>query len=455
MLFNNNCLTEILACQKDYWEGRMSESEFRHRIGSPTNESPLPNIQMIIFENNYANNHSNVNKRFQGMADTEFNWGFQWHLNQPTAELCDIILPAPVWQFEGMDEYMYGHQRFVSGPNGMRNYFTFCARGAEFPGEVRSKEWVWTQIAKRLGDDVAAGYNPRMLDVDAEHWVEAQEAVYKEAFEEWADAGYWMFLGYEDRPTWEDFNAHPVVRTEIDRPYYAFKTMIEAGESPFGTPSGKIEFASNYVKTHDMTESRWRGHIDPMPVWSPSYVEGDIGSASNDGFYNPKAAKYPLSMVSPVSIYRQHSSNDNNPLLREDCYRHAVWISGVDAQARGIKDGDLCRVYSDRGEVLLTAYVTNRMTPGTAAVHHGAWFQTDGRPAEMNKFGEDLRGTPNILLDDSHLPHILGALIIAGLVEVEKVADGDEEGFGLESQRGGMRGAKVALDYRRSLGEEE
>ena len=455
VLFNNNCLTEILACQKDYWEGRMSESEFRHRIGSPTNESPLPNIQMIIFENNYANNHSNVNKRFQGMADTEFNWGFQWHLNQPTAELCDIILPAPVWQFEGMDEYMYGHQRFVSGPNGMRNYFTFCARGAEFPGEVRSKEWVWTQIAKRLGDDVAAGYNPRMLDVDAEHWVEAQEAVYKEAFEEWADAGYWMFLGYEDRPTWEDFNAHPVVRTEIDRPYYAFKTMIEAGESPFGTPSGKIEFASNYVKTHDMTESRWRGHIDPMPVWSPSYVEGDIGRASNDGFYNPKAAKYPLSMVSPVSIYRQHSSNDNNPLLREDCYRHAVWISGVDAQARGIKDGDLCRVYSDRGEVLLTAYVTNRMTPGTAAVHHGAWFQTDGRPAEMNKFGEDLRGTPNILLDDSHLPHILGALIIAGLVEVEKVADGDEEGFGLESQRGGMRGAKVALDYRRSLGEEE
>lgn len=455
VLFNNNCLTEILACQKDYWEGRMSESEFRHRIGSPTNESPLPNIQMIIFENNYANNHSNVNKRFQGMADTEFNWGFQWHLNQPTAELCDIILPAPVWQFEGMDEYMYGHQRFVSGPNGMRNYFTFCARGAEFPGEVRSKEWVWTEIAKRLGDDVAAGYNPRMLDVDVDHWVEAQEAVYKEAFEEWADAGYWMFLGYEDRPTWEDFNTHPVVRTEIDRPYYAFKTMIEAGESPFGTPSGKIEFASNYVKTHDMTESRWRGHIDPMPVWSPSYVEGDIGSASNDGFYNPKAAKYPLSMVSPVSIYRQHSSNDNNPLLREDCYRHAVWISGVDAQARGIKDGDLCRVYSDRGEVLLTAYVTNRMTPGTAAVHHGAWFQTDGRPAEMNKFGEDLRGTPNILLDDSHLPHILGALIIAGLVEVEKVADGDEEGFGLESQRGGMRGAKVALDYRRSLGEEE
>ena len=99
---------------------------------------------------------------------------------------------------------------------------------------------------------------------------------------------------------------------------------------------------------------------------------------------------YPLSLVSPVSIYRQHSSNDNNPFMREDCYRHAVWISGVDAQARGIKDGDICRVSSDRGEVVLTAYVTNRMMPGTAAVHHGAWYQTDGTSAEMNTYGQDI-----------------------------------------------------------------
>ena len=454
VLFNNNCLTEILAHQKDYWEGRISESEFRHMIGSPTNDAPLPNVQMIIFENNYSNNHSNVNKRFAGMADTEFNWGFQWHINQPTAELCDIILPAPVWQFEGMDEYMYGHQRFVSGPNGMRNYFTFCGRGADMPGEVRSKEWVWTQIAKKLG--VVDQYNPRMKDVEWENWVDTQEAIYKEAFEEWADNKVYMRMcGFEKRPTWEEFNEHPVVRTYIDTPYYAFKNQIEAGESPFKTPSGKIEFVSNFVKNNDMTETRWRGEYEAMPVWEPSYLDADISVASNDGFYNPKAKQYPLSMVSPVSIYRQHSSNDNNPMLREECYRHGVWISAVDAQARGIKDGDLCRVYSDRGEVLLSAYVTSRMTPGTAAVHHGAWFQTDGSAAEINKFGMDLRGTPNILLDDGHLPHILGALITSGLVEVEKVADGDAEGFGTEAQRGGMRGASVFLKYRESLRGEE
>ena len=80
-------------------------------------------------------------------------------------------------------------------------------------------------------------------------------------------------------------------------------------------------------------------------MWSPSYVEGDISTASNDGFYNPKVKKYPLSLVTPVSVYRQHSSNDNNPFMREDVYRHAVWISGVDAKARGIKDGDIVSMY--------------------------------------------------------------------------------------------------------------
>ena len=164
---------------------------------------------------------------------------------------------------------------------------------------------------------------------------------------------------------------------------------------------------------------------------------------------------YPLSLVTPVSIYRQHSSNDNNPFMREDVYRHGVWISGVDAQARGIKDGDLCRVSSDRGEALLTAYVTNRCMPGTAAVHHGGWYQTNGEAAEMNAFGQDMRGTPNIFLDDGHLPHILGALIIAGLVEVEKVADGDVEGFGTEAERGGLRGASVAIGCRDALAKQD
>ena len=66
-----------------------------------------------------------------------------------------------------------------------------------------------------------------MKDVPVEKWVDAQEAIYKEAFEQWADNETVMaYLGYEKRPTWEEFNANPVVRTEIDVPYYPFKNVM-------------------------------------------------------------------------------------------------------------------------------------------------------------------------------------------------------------------------------------
>lgn len=421
-LINNNKLTETLNIQEEYWSGHMSEDEFRHRIGAPSDDSPLPNIHMLIIENNYVNNHHHTNKRMNGFAKVDFSWGFQWHMNQPTAQFCDIVLPAPVYMFEGMDQFMYGHERWVSGPSGMRNYFVYCAPGLPYPGEVRPKEWVYTELAKRLG--VVDQYNPRMKDVALENWVEECEKIYREAYEEWAadEDGMLRYLGIEPL-SWDDFQKSPVVRIPIDRPFYPYMTCLENGINPFQTASGKIECYSSYVAETDLTKTKWRGQFEPMPTWRPAYMEGREGE---DSFYNPKAKDYPLSLVTPVSIYRQHSSNDNNPLLRDDCYRHAVWISAVDAKARGINDGDSVRVFNEFGEMIVSAYVTSRMMPGTAAVHHGAWYQGTGKPTELNPFGMDTRGAPNLLIGDTHLPHILGALLIAGLVQVER-AEGDDE----------------------------
>lgn len=417
-LINNNKLTETLTIQEQYWSGEMSEDEFRRRIGSPSKDAPLPNIHMLIIENNYVNNHHHTNKRMQGFGKVDFSWGFQWHTNQPTAQFCDIVLPAPVYMFEGMDQFMYGHERFVSGPSGMRNYFVYCAPGLPYPGEVRPKEWVYTELAKRLG--VVEQYNPRMKNVSLENWVEESEKIYREAYEAWAadDSGILAYMGIKPLP-WDEFQGNPVVRIPIDRPFYPYMTCIENGVNPFQTPSGKIECYSNYVAQTDLTETKWRGEFEPMPTWRPKYMEDREGE---DSFYHPKAKEYPLSLVTPVSVYRQHSTNDNNPLLRDDCYRHAVWISTVDAEARSIKDGDDVRVFNEFGEMIIPAYVTSRMMPGTAAVHHGAWYQGTGRPTDLNPYGMDTRGAPNMLIGDTHLPHILGALLIAGLVQVERAA---------------------------------
>ena len=86
----------------------------------------------------------------------------------------------------------------------------------------------------------------------------------------------------------------------------------------------------------------------------------------------PKAEKYPLTMLTSHSFHRQHTSQDNNPWLRDE-FRHAVHISVVDAKGRAIKDGDLVRVYNDMAEVIMPAHVTSRITPGVVIIRHGAW----------------------------------------------------------------------------------
>ena len=44
----------------------------------------------------------------------------------------------------------------------------------------------------------------------------------------------------------------------------------------------------------------------------------------------------------------------------------------VDASKRGIKHGDLVRIYNDRGEVRINAKVTPRILPGVVGFKWGA-----------------------------------------------------------------------------------
>ena len=49
-----------------------------------------------------------------------------------------------------------------------------------------------------------------------------------------------------------------------------------------------------------------------------------------------------------------------------------LWINPSDAVARGIENGDVVKVYNERGAVLGGAYVTERLMPGVAYMDHGA-----------------------------------------------------------------------------------
>ena len=97
---------------------------------------------------------------------------------------------------------------------------------------------------------------------------------------------------------------------------------------------------------------------------------------------------------------------------REPCY-----IGPQDAAARGIADGDLVRVYNDRGQLLAGAVISDNFPPGVIRIQEGAWYGPTG--PEIGAL--DTYGDPNTLtLDVGTSDLAQGPSANTCLVEIEK-----------------------------------
>lgn len=148
---------------------------------------------------------------------------------------------------------------------------------------------------------------------------------------------------------------------------------------PLKTPSGKIEIFSERINSF--------GYADcpPHPVW----LEPDE--------WHGNAAPQQLQVLSAHPAHRLHSQL-NYSRLREQyavAGREPVTINAQDAQARGIAQGDLVRVWNARGQVLAGAVVTEGIKPGVICIHEGAWPDLDPHAGGICK-----NGAVNVLTKD-------------------------------------------------------
>ena len=238
----------------------------------------------------------------------------------------------------------------------------------------------------------------------------------------------WRRISHLSPPTWTKFQDSPVFRYPITDPHHAGKSDLDAGRNPFsGTLSGKIEFHSALLaKGPDHLAANDRPTLSARGT-SKCYGRGSLTPSAQmsfggrDTFFSSDARTYPLLMSSPHSYYRVHSFLDNHPLLAEECYRHAVWMSVPDAKARSIRDGDMARVFNDIGEMRLPAYVTSRVVPGCVFVFHGRWYRPSGIPTPLMPEGADLGGAPNVVTHNDDVPEtIVDFFPCKGLVEIER-----------------------------------
>ncbi len=84
----------------------------------------------------------------------------------------------------------------------------------------------------------------------------------------------------------------------------------------------------------------------------------------------------------------------------KDGYQYEpCWIHTSEAEKRGIKHGDIVKVYNERGIVLCGAYVTERLIPHTCYVDHGSrldpiipgWLDQRRRNQHHNSHGKPVQ----------------------------------------------------------------
>ncbi|MGE2718573.1 molybdopterin guanine dinucleotide-containing S/N-oxide reductase [Mycolicibacterium celeriflavum] len=171
-----------------------------------------------------------------------------------------------------------------------------------------------------------------------------------------------------------------------------------------GTPSGLIEIFSADIDGFGYPDCA--GH----PTWfEPSEWLG-----------GPRAADYPLHLLANQPASRLHGQLDGGAVSQKSKIqgREPIRMHPRNAADRDLVDGDVVRVFNDRGACLAGLVIDDRLRPDVVQLATGAWFDPVD-PSDPDSMCA--HGNPNVLTDDagtSSLAHgCTGAHV---LVQVEK-----------------------------------
>jgi biotin/methionine sulfoxide reductase len=255
-------------------------------------------------------------------------------------------------------------------------------------GEARDDYAIFSDLARRLGKSEAYTENrtPRQ-------WL---ETLYEQSRVRAKHAGVVL-------PPFAEFWEEGIITVPRTN---ASNVMLEdfrndPAAHPLKTPSGRIEIYNAAVAAFGYEDCP--GH----PIWrAPTEWLGAAG-------------KYKLHLLSDQPSTRLHSQLDHAPHSRgaKVAGRQPITIYPADAAARGIADGDVVRVFNDRGACLAGAVVSDVVRPGVVRLSTGSWFD----PASWDVSGAlEKNGNPNVLTLDVGASRLSqGCTAQTCLVEIE------------------------------------
>lgn len=273
----------------------------------------------------------------------------------PMARFADIVLPATM-TLERDD--------IGAAPTDPR--LVVMRRVAEPIGEARDDYAIFTALAARMG----AG-EPFTEGRDTMQWL---AHLYEPTRKALAAAGH-------DAPSFEEFwqRGELALPSQPDDGGYLRAFRDDPDKHRLATPSGRIEITSETIAAFGYDDCP--GH----PVFMPSE--------------EPPTPNYPLTLLANQPATRLHSQLDFGATSQASKVgqREPVRLNPDDAKARGIGDGDIVRLFNDRGACLAGAKLSPDVMPGVVQLATGAWY--DPEPG-----GSDnplcVHGNPNVLTRD-------------------------------------------------------
>ncbi|WP_299997211.1 molybdopterin-dependent oxidoreductase [uncultured Cedecea sp.] len=152
---------------------------------------------------------------------------------------------------------------------------------------------------------------------------------------------------------------------------------------PLSTPSGKIELYSETVASFGYRE------CPGYPFWDEEEAR----------FQAQQAQNWPLHLLSSQPRTRLHSQYDHGTISRQTKIkgREPLWMNPQDAELRGVNEGDVVRVFNQRGAILAGVHISSQIIPGVVQISTGAWYDPldPATPGSLDK-----HGNPNVLTED-------------------------------------------------------
>ena len=330
---------------------------------------PAPGHEPVKMYWKYGGSHIGTqpeSKRFAKMYRTD---SLEFVVNQSIwfegeAKFADIILPACT-NFERWDIAEFGNCGGYIEKSYLQNNHRVCFvqhKCIEPLGESKSDFDIFQAVANKLG--LWQVFSEGNSEYDwAKRYFNATDLKKRVSWKALLQKGYYVVppLPADRRdPVAYSWFAKGIKKdtpelTPLPSEYYG-----KYGEG-LQTPSGLYEFEAQTLKRFDPDDEE----REPICKYHPSW----------EGTESELYEKYPLQLISPHSKYSFHTMGDGKDSNINDIDEHRMLIDGfrywifrmnpADAEARGLKQGDIVEVYNDRGNVLCGLQVTERVPAGT------------------------------------------------------------------------------------------